>query len=842
MDPLCHECPYQRPGQQRIPGSDLHLPKLVVGSFPGISEALGNPPGGLVRQLVNGEAVGWTNVVECFPGSTVDKKALKEAMRCCRPRVEAELAGKDVLVLGNEATEVVHGSKRAITNFRGTVEEDGLAARAVYTVSPTFVERQGGLTTTAGDWIKNDVETWLGRKRGRPEVEILIDPRNLPLPPKGTTLVVDIETTGLDPEKGSPLPPESRPEDVGDEPKIRCYGFAWREVGPRTRANDQPGNGGGVRRAGESHRGRGSDAEGDPRRDEDVHRANGATDGQGSLVVAVFSRLTPYVRKLLDGRYPLVAQNHPFEVKWLEKHCPYFKGAAWSDTVLTAHALHEDRGEENASRAGYRLDALVADFLPWTFPKAEMLEPYNVLTAPLPVLMPYCGWDCVKELLLHERWEDERSTLPTGTPEGVPDVRAAVSARLEHVALPGARFLDRVERRGMPWSADAAGDVAAFLEHERDRFGAFLEEVAEINWNSNDQVIQVFKKLGLKPSGLRTETGQHQLGGLAWAGIRAKNPEYRALVDALVGPDFPARKPMGGYRGALKMLGHLNLEADKNLYRYVHEDQRLRGRISIVGTATGRLAVSSPPLHGMAKVMRNCFVAPKGQTFLAMDVSGSEISWMAHYSQDEKLLELAFSGESLHDTVANGLGIPRPAAKALNFALGYGGGGPAVKKGMDANFWGQYTIEECASLAARRRGLFPGYQRWCRETEAFAHEHGYVVSEFGWVRRLPAAQGTNGAEYHEALRQAVNTPIQSASSDAVLLRAMEMEEQLGIEIVLLKHDEILALVPKRSVRKVAREMKKIMDNREWYWGRARIPLYVDFQAGESWGRMEEVKL
>lgn len=792
MDPLCHECPYQRPGQQRIPGSDLHLPKLVVGSFPGISEALGNPPGGLVRQLVNGEPVGWTNVVECFPGSTVDKKALKEAMRCCRPRVEAELAGKDVLVLGNEATEVVHGSKRAITNFRGTVEEDGLAARAVYTVSPTFVERQGGLTTTAGDWIKNDVETWLGRKRGRPEVEILIDPRNLPLPPKGTTLVVDIETTGLDPEKGSPLPPESRPEDVGDEPKIRCYGFAWR--------------------------------------------------AEGKLVVAVFSRLTPYVRKLLDGRYPLVAQNHPFEVKWLEKHCPYFKGAAWSDTVLTAHALHEDRGEENASRAGYRLDALVADFLPWTFPKAEMLEPYNVLTAPLPVLMPYCGWDCVKELLLHERWEEERSTLPVGTTEGVPDVRAAVSDRLTHVALPGARFLDRVERRGMPWSADAAGDVAAFLEHERDRFGAFLEEVAEINWNSNDQVIQVFKKLGLKPSGLRTETGQHQLGGLAWAGIRAKNPEYRALVDALVGPDFPARKPMGGYRGALKMLGHLNLEADKNLYRYVHEDQRLRGRISIVGTATGRLAVSSPPLHGMAKVMRNCFVAPKGQTFLAMDVSGSEISWMAHYSQDEKLLELAFSGESLHDTVANGLGIPRPAAKALNFALGYGGGGPAVKKGMDANFWGQYTIEECASLAARRRGLFPGYQRWCRETEAFAHEHGYVVSEFGWVRRLPAAQGTNGAEYHEALRQAVNTPIQSASSDAVLLRAMEMEEQLGIEIVLLKHDEILALVPKRSVRKVAREMKKIMDNREWYWGRARIPLYVDFQAGESWGRMEEVKL
>lgn len=799
MDPLCHECPYQRPGQQRVPGRDLHLPKLVVESFPGISEAVGSLPGGLVRQLVGDEAVGYTHVVECFPGSTVDKKAFKEAMRCCRPRVEAELAGKDVLVLVDEATEVVHGTKRAITTFRGTIEEGGLAARAVYTVSTNFVERQGGLSTTAGDWLKSDVETWLGRKQGRPEVTILIDPPRIVLPRPGTPVVIDIETTGLDPDARSPLPPEERPGDVGDEPRIRCFGFAWRE--------------------------------------------------EGELRVVVYSKPNRYVRKLLDGRRPLIAQNHAFEVKWLAKHLPRrggYENHDWSDTMLTAHALHEDRGEENASRAGYRLDDLVSDFLPWTFPKAEMLAPWNVLTAPLDVLMPYCGWDCVKELLIHERWERELLEAPGGVPqpamEGHSSVADSVRARLEHVALPGARFLDRVERRGMPWSADAAGDVASFLEHERDRFGEFLEEIAEINWNSNGQVLEVFRALKLKPSGLRTDTGQHQLGGLAWAGIRAKNPEHRALVDALVGPDFPARKPMGGYRGALKMLSHLDLAASKNLYRYVGADGRLRGRISIVGTATGRLAVSSPPLHGMAKVMRNCFVAPRGYRFLAMDVSGSEISWMAHYSQDKKLLELAFSGESLHDAVAEGLGIPRPAAKALNFALGYGGGGPAVKNGMDASFWGDYTLEECQSLAVRRRALFPGYQAWCRETEAFAHAHGYVTSEFGWVRRLPAAQTRGGSEYHEALRQAVNTPIQSASSDAVLLRAMEMEEQLGLEIVLLKHDEILALVPTRQVKKVAKEMKKIMDNREWYWGQTRVPLYVDFQSGESWGRMEEVRV
>lgn len=531
-------------------------------------------------------------------------------------------------------------------------------------------------------------------------------------------------------------------------------------------------------------------------------------------------------------------------MKWLDRHGPVLNGNVkrlsyadrdWSDTMLTAHALHEDRGEESTQRAGYRLDQLVSDFLPWTFPKGEMLGEYNVLTAPLDVLMPYCGWDCVKELLIHERWEGELHEHQ--------GAEAVVRSRLRHIALPGLRFLDRVERRGMPFSAEGAAGVVDQLEDQRDKLGAFLADIEDINWNSRPEVQQQFKKMGLKPSGLKTPTGQHMLGGLAWAGIRARNPEHRAMIDAIVGPEYPARKPMGGYQGALKLLATLDPGTDKNLYRYVDEEQRIHCRLSIVGTSTGRLSATSPPLHNMAEILRACFVAPKGQSFLAMDVSGSEISWMAHYSGDERLMALAESGESLHSVVAEELGIPRPRAKALNFALGYGGGAPAVKRGMDAVEWGSYTEDECRELVTRRKSLFPGYQQWCREQEAFVVEHGFVVSDFGWVRRLPAAQGPRwGESFHESMRQAVNTPIQSASSDAVLYRAMEMERELGLEVVLLKHDEILALVPTKRIKTIAKQMREIMGRRNFYWGDVRVPLFVDFKAGPSWFGMKEVNI
>lgn len=43
-DPLCHLCPYNRDGQQRVRGTDLERPRIVVGMAPGVEEAMRNTP------------------------------------------------------------------------------------------------------------------------------------------------------------------------------------------------------------------------------------------------------------------------------------------------------------------------------------------------------------------------------------------------------------------------------------------------------------------------------------------------------------------------------------------------------------------------------------------------------------------------------------------------------------------------------------------------------------------------------------------------------------------------------------------------------------------------------
>lgn len=836
-EPNCSECPYNRPGQQRIPGRDLDRDRIIVGGAPGREDAIdgelfAGQAGELLDEALRGARVGYTTAIECRTEDTGTSKAFKQAIACCAPRLEDQLEGKDALVLGNEATQAVHGRRKAITKFRGTVTTGDLGTRrATYSVNPSFVLRAGGIGTDPWQMLRSDVESWLGQKQGRPEVEILIDPKRLKLPPKGTTVVVDIETTGLYPDgrehmnwDGVQLPKEVWPNDVGEEPRIRCYGFAWR----------LPGN----------------------LRDPVLGVREVAPDRErAALQVAVFSQATPAVRRLLDGRYPLVAQNHAFEVKWLNEHGPAgkqdikgwvpsrYEALNWSDTMLTGHALHEDRGSESDTRAGYRLDGLVRDFLPWTFPKEEMLGDYNVLTAPLDVLMPYCGWDCVKELLLHERWEGELRehgpcleesgvgpqpprNLGTRSTKGSNDrgVSEAILSRLSHVALPGLRFLDRVESRGMPWCDRAAAQELERVEQTIADCERKLHRRGKINWNSQPQVRTVFRELGLKPSGIRTDGGVHSLDKLARSGLKARNQKWRKLLETY-----------DEYLEAQKLRSMF--EGKKGPFKYV-KNGRIHPRLSIVGTATGRLSASSPPIHNFHKPLRRCFVAPRGKVFLAADFSGAEVAWAAHCSQDERLLELSRAGRSWHTETSERLDIPRRPAKAVNFGLIYRQGAGGLHAKMQEEHWGEYDLAACQRMIRAGRALHPGFERWATEQQAFAEAHGYVVSDFGWVRHLPGAQGYGTAQA-EAKRQAVNTPIQSDASDATMVRAMEIEQEVPeVEIVLLKHDEVLMLAPKRGLKTLARRVKAIMERTEFYWGEITVPLRVEFETGPSWGSME----
>ena len=95
-------------------------------------------------------------------------------------------------------------------------------------------------------------------------------------------------------------------------------------------------------------------------------------------------------------------------------------------------------------------------------------------------------------------------------------------------------------------------------------------------------------------------------------------------------------------------------------------------------------------------------------------------------------------------------------------------------------------------------------------------------------------------------RKAVNTPIQGAASDLLLLGLSRIHEELSKRWVfshpiLEVHDEILFLMKKEEMDDLLPVIKEILENPDVDW-LGPVRLKVDFSIGERWGEMEELKI
>ena len=84
-------------------------------------------------------------------------------------------------------------------------------------------------------------------------------------------------------------------------------------------------------------------------------------------------------------------------------------------------------------------------------------------------------------------------------------------------------------------------------------------------------------------------------------------------------------------------------------------------------------------------------------------------------------------------------------------------------KGFQEYAWAEHQLElsrgQAAMICKKWDQKWPEFQRWHRLVEAMVRERGWVMSDVGRVRHLPAAKG-RGYEAEEAIRQAINSPIQ----------------------------------------------------------------------------------
>jgi len=304
----------------------------------------------------------------------------------------------------------------------------------------------------------------------------------------------------------------------------------------------------------------------------------------------------------------------------------------------------------------------------------------------------------------------------------------------------------------------------------------------------------------------------------------------------------------------------------------IKHDGRIHTNNSLTVAVTGRVSSSKPNMMNnpkrskSSKKIRRLIAAPPGWLLLAVDESQSELRWLAHVANDPTMIKVfRDTNADIHTNTAMSLvgkqtwkeltqeqiDKRRFNAKAVNFGLIFGMTTPGFVKYAKNEYGLDLTMSEADSWITI---FFNTYRRlpiYHREIVELCRRQGYVESPLGRRRRLPEINSDEKFLRFEAERQAINHPIQSPSSDTVLIALNEMRRD-GIfnpdefRASLFIHDELVFEVKDNSkVTDYAKAVKHYMEHpplERDFGVKLRVPLVADPKVGKNSAEMEEIQL
>lgn len=251
-------------------------------------------------------------------------------------------------------------------------------------------------------------------------------------------------------------------------------------------------------------------------------------------------------------------------------------------------------------------------------------------------------------------------------------------------------------------------------------------------------------------------------------------------------------------------------------------DGRIHPSFNLTNVVSGRTSCNDPNLQQVprTKDVRALFTAPEGRVFFEADYSQLELRIAAHYAQEPTMLRIYAEGGDIHTETAKVLTggreptkEERSKAKAVNFGFLYG----MLAKKFVEYAYNSYGVTFTQSEAeAYRNGFFAKYSRllaWHKEQEELCEMLGGVPNMFGRFRKLPKIYSSNRYERLEAVRRAINTPVQGTGSDILLSAAIEVNRELspyGLKVCGTIHDSIVGEFNIEDTDWIVPEIKRIM--------------------------------
>ena len=247
------------------------------------------------------------------------------------------------------------------------------------------------------------------------------------------------------------------------------------------------------------------------------------------------------------------------------------------------------------------------------------------------------------------------------------------------------------------------------------------------------------------------------------------------------------------------------------------------------GTATGRLASKNPNLQNIPPSIREAFEAEN--LFVSLDYSQIELRLLAHFSEDENLINAFLNDKDIHlETAVKIFGEKdapkyRSVAKSINFGLIYGMGPKKLSETINV------STKEAKEFIQKYFESFPTVKNFIEKTKEEAKQKGYVQTLLK-RRRFFDFKNANARILANYEREAVNTIFQGSAADIIKKAMVEIKHKFpNSKMVLQIHDELVFDIKDKSE---ANEYKEIMEN----VFKLKVPLKVGVSFAKKWGELK----
>lgn len=291
-----------------------------------------------------------------------------------------------------------------------------------------------------------------------------------------------------------------------------------------------------------------------------------------------------------------------------------------------------------------------------------------------------------------------------------------------------------------------------------------------------------------------------------------------ATIEKLAKNEYKTKRKQEGVQFCKLLLEYKKLAKLKSafvdgLLEQLYDDGKAHPSFNAVGTDSGRISCSGPNLMQLPNAneddkyqIRDVFIGDidentgKRKHIISIDYSNLEVRVIAHFSQDENLINAFLDGKDLHgntakmmfrlDCDANDVKKLHPnlrtQGKVIAFLLQYGGSAKTLYESLNgdgeldriAKEQGNdkesdfYKCKKGLDVAQRLMDLyfqgFPGIAKFMKSQKKIAHRQEYVNTLVGRKRRLPEINSSNYGVVGYNERLSINACIQGSGADIMI--------------------------------------------------------------------------